>query len=186
VSIAAGCSSSEGSTSSDGGAGSDGNANADASPGTDASASQDGASSQPDSGADTSAPGACNMLGVPANAPEEAIASDAPAATGGTVADGTYDLVKVISYTGAGGQTGTSTTQMGERYEIRSNTWQLATSVQGTLGHFTQTVTYSGTNVTPTTTCGSALDAALPYSVDGSKLTLYAFGGRVALVFQKS
>lgn len=174
-----------------GGAREDAGAAGDARPADDASASSDAlpspdASQGQDGGAPDSTTQSCNTLGVPANAQQESIASDAPAATGGNVGDGTYDLVNAIHYTGVGGTSGMmGVSGTAERYEIHGNTWQLATSVNGTLGHFTHTTVLSGTTMMLTTTCGTALDGTTPYSVSGTKLTLFAFGGRLALVFEK-
>ncbi len=174
-----------------GGAKEDADAGGDAQRADDASASADArpspdASQGSDGGAPDSTTQSCNTLGVPPNAQQESIASNAPAATGGNVGDGTYDLVNVINFTGVGGTSGMmGVSGTAERYEIHGNTWQLATSVNGTLGHFTHTALLSGTTMTPTTTCGTALDGATPYSVSGTKLTLYVFGGRLAFVFEK-
>ncbi len=187
--VAVGCSSgSEGVVTSDAGAGSDASSTGDSSTSAEASTSSDASTTLPDTGPspDSSAPAACNALGVPAYAPQEAIASAAPAATGGTIADGTWDLVNIISFTGPGGASGPmGTSTMAERYEVSGATWQLGTSVNGNAAHFTQHVVMSGTSLTPTTTCGSGVDGTLPYSATSSTLTIYTFGGHLGLVFNK-
>jgi hypothetical protein len=128
--VAPACSSSSSSsTQSDGGRSSDAVSEASSKPEGAAGGGDDAAGSAAPDGSGDDGPTVCNTLvnsGQPVTAMQ--VASDPPAAQGGTPANGTYLLTSETIYTGAGGATGPSGTQritiqiQGSTVQVSKNT----------------------------------------------------------------
>ena len=173
VSISA-CSSSESSppaASTDGGGGSDSpSASEAASPVDAASDSKPAEAAAPDGSAE------CNAI---ANAAPEAtqatIKGNAPAATGGTIAAGTYFLTEFTLYDPAGTASSPEPSGMHATLMIAGNVMDSVMDLgDGVDRRFSETFTVNGTDVDRVLTCpkpGPDLDAA--YSVTGKNLVIY-------------
>jgi hypothetical protein len=172
------CSSSGGGgTLTDGGSGPDG-----ARP-PDALVAADGA------GADANNP--CNTLSVGGAAaiPLNQVASEAPAAMGGTFSDGTYLLTRYTTYTGPGGATGPLPLSLRIRWDLAGGTVQsVEADGDGTnVRHFTARLTTSGTRFTETQSCPRATVDEGTYSATATSVTEWVSdkGQVVEAVFTK-
>ena len=162
TSLLAACSSTSNSSLDDGGAGRDALAASDAP----VDASADGAGD---------AAMACND--VVNSAPVVAvtqIADDPPASSGGTIADGTYELTAVAIYTGASGPTGPSGTEQ-TTVVVSGATFQVVSA--GQPPRRTLTLATSGTAFTATDTCPDSTVTTGTYTATATGLTIVIAGG---------
>jgi hypothetical protein len=99
----------------------------------------------------------------------EQVASDPPAAQGGTIEDGTYWMTAATVYTGPGGPTGETGT-MQTTILVSGGTIQVVT----TRGPATRTVsiTTSGTYFTVTDSCPDTAVVQGSFTASGSTLTI--------------
>jgi hypothetical protein len=184
--VFAGCSSNSGGASpADGGeAGSGDAASSDASGGDSSSGDASGgdASGGDASGGDASAGDAgddggqgCNTLVDSAQPVTIAqVAMDPPAPSGGTIADGTYELTGAIVYTGPNGPSGTSGMAQ-ETIAVSGSTVQVVSN--GTPARRTVTLATQSTSFTATDTCPDSSVTMGSYSVTGSTLLIFLDGG---------
>ena len=154
-------------------AGPDSSAAADSGPGADSGSPVDAA---PESAAVTDA-GCLIIDNAAAVVMGQNVASDEPAATGGTIPDGTYYVTAVTAYQGTGGMAGPT----GQTYQFTSRvtgtTYDAIESISGGKATVTTgTLAPSGTNITITQTC-PATDAGVStfnqFSSDGTTVTFY-------------
>lgn len=175
------CSSSSDSTGTTGDAG-----GADSSTATDGSSKGDSSSSA-DSSIDKpdGASGCTTIVNAAPESTSATVKGDAPTATGGTIADGTYFLTEFTVYDPAGTASAPSPSGLKVTLFIKGD---LMLSVQelpdATVSTFSETFVVSGTALNRTLTCPKAApDLKAVYSVSGSKLTIYetdASSGTVA------
>jgi hypothetical protein len=123
---------------------------------------------------------ACNELpAVTADVMLSSAPEQAPAAQGGTIADGTYVL---MGQTWHGQSEPFSVTLPGVRVQIAGTSWQ---EVEGAAGNAinpprrrTNQLAASGTTLTLTRTCPSAgAPETMEYTAEGDVLTLYILDG---------
>jgi hypothetical protein len=122
-------------------------------------------------------PPSCNDLVL--DAPAFVLHSDpgaAPAATGGTIVDGTYFVTGATMY----GQSLSDLPFGRHKAQISGSTWQEVESVDSEPGgvnpdeHRTFSLTSTGTSLTLSRSCPSGSETAvLQYSAEGSRLTVY-------------
>lgn len=157
----------------------------------DATSSTDGGSKADTSTGDSSTEmpdGATGCTTLTNGAPESTQATvkgAAPAATGGTIADGTYFQTEFTVYDPAGTASAPSPSGLKVTLAIKGN---LMLSVQelpdASVSTFAETFVVAGTALNRTLTCPKkAPDLSAVYSVAGSKLTIYetdAMSGLVA------
>jgi hypothetical protein len=130
--------------------------------------------------------GSCNAL-VNAGAPVSAtlVAAAPPAAGGGTVADGTYVLVKYQVYTGPGGQSGPTGSSLASTLALAGGTYQAVSLTSGSTGEIRVNGAYAtnGTKYTATTTCPGGAPTVVDYTADPTTLTQYGATGANTLEF---
>lgn len=96
-------------------------------------------------------------------------AGDAPPATGGVIASGTYVVTSAVRYTGAAGQTGPS----GQKVQMTVRiTGQDAESIFDNVPR-RATIHVDGVNLRTTARCPSSAVDDAPFSASGDSLTLY-------------
>lgn len=137
--------------------------------------------------------GACNTLEPPsASIDQNAVSGDPPAGTGGTIQDGTYDLVGASVYVGIAGVPGLT----GNRYR---GVLQIAGTVLSRTLVFTNTsnatnttaqagpFSLNGVNMVLLVDCPTPVQEQLTYSVtnSGASLTLTNLVTREVYVFQR-
>lgn len=122
--------------------------------------------------------GLCNDLPVTGVLVDQSnVLGTAPAATGGAITDGVYDLIDANVYTGSGGA-GPTGLQIRESLEISGATLDVVTVVAGKETRKTYTFATSASGISVTETCPSSLPAQLwQYSVVGAQLTLLSVPG---------
>ncbi|MDB4938320.1 MAG: hypothetical protein JWP87_5292 [Labilithrix sp.] len=120
--------------------------------------------------------GECNA--VTNGAPEltsSTIKGDAPAATGGTIADGTYFQKEFNIYDPAGTASAPSPSGLKVTLVIEGSSMQSVQELpDASVATFTETFVANGTKLDRTLTCPKATtDLKAVYSVSGSTLTIY-------------
>ncbi len=119
--------------------------------------------------------GACNALVNSAQAVTiQQVAMDPPSPTGGTIADGTYDLTAVAIYTGPNGPSGPSGTSQ-TTIAIAGDTIQVVGN--GQPERRTVTLATMGSTFTATDTCPDTKVTMGSYSFAGSALVIFLDGG---------
>lgn len=108
---------------------------------------------------------------------EQSVATAEPAATGGTIPDGTYFVTAATIYAGPGGATGPTGTTYQFTSHVSGMTYDAIESITGGKASVSSgTLVTSGTNVTVQQTC-PATDAGPStlnqFSSDGTTVTLY-------------
>jgi hypothetical protein len=169
VFVAAGCSSSSGDdTSAD--SGSDA---ADSAPLDSAAADSSPADSSTRDASDGG--GACNAVAnIAQTIMIQQVASDPPAARGGTFVDGTYAMTDVTIYTGAQGPTGASGTAQ-TTLEVSGTTFQVVTS--GDPATRTVSAVISGSSITATDTCPDSTVFNETFTATATSFVVYLDGG---------
>jgi hypothetical protein len=108
---------------------------------------------------------------------EQSVATAEPAATGGTIPDGTYFVTAATSYAGPGGMTGPTGTTYQFTSHVSAGTYDAIESITGGKASVTTgTLVTSGTNITIQQTCPATDGGLSPYnqfSSDGTTVTLY-------------
>jgi hypothetical protein len=159
--------------------------------GADSSSATDASSKGDTSAADSStekpdgATGCTTIVNGASESTSATVKGNAPAPTGGTIADGTYFLNEFSVYDPAGTASAPSPSGLKVTLFIQGN---LMLSVQelpdGSVSTFSETFVVAGTDLNRTLTCPKAApDLKAVYSVAGSKLTIYetdASSGTVA------
>lgn len=136
---------------------------------------------------------ACNGMFPEPAVTQMQIASNPPAATGGSVTDGVYYLLIALNtYTGPGGASGPTNRSLMEEFETVMSAvpphWQYVTSSDGgPVEHETATVSFAGVNVTQQFSCPTISTITQGYSATGTDLRLYAPNGSATdeLVFKQ-
>jgi hypothetical protein len=120
-------------------------------------------------------PGVCNALVISgASVAAMQVAANAPPATGGAIANGTYHLVDMTLYTGPGGATGALPVLLKQTVAIHGNTADTIAEFGATTASATATFVTSGASVTSTGTCPSAgAPEIATYSVNGTSLVMF-------------
>lgn len=172
TSLGVGCGSSSNSTSSDAGMNNDSGTGGDGSVAMDAGGNDGGA--------------ACNSFAIGGQQVDvQQVASDPPAAMGGTIMSGTYVMTSAKIYTGVGGATGPSGETTQQTIVISttngtSGTVQIAQISFGgdspTIDRSTGTFNVSGTNLTYADTCGGTDSGTAGFTVAGNTFTIYPPG----------
>jgi hypothetical protein len=118
--------------------------------------------------------GCGNVTNVAAAIGATMVATSAPAATGGAISDGTYHLVNLVVFTGAGGSSGPLALSVKQTIVIHGSTADAVTDANGTIEQATASIAPAGTAVTYTPTCPKP-DVALSggFSATASSLVLY-------------
>jgi len=125
-------------------------------------------------------PNVCNAL---VNAASEVtgmqVATEAPAAVGGAVIDGTYHLTDLTIYTGAGGQAGALPIQLKQTIAIHGTTADAITEVSGMSQAQSTTFITSGTTATTAGTCPKVeAPQTGEYSATPTSLVLFLVNGQ--------
>ena len=99
-------------------------------------------------------PNGCNALvNVGSLVTAVQVAAEAPAATGGVVADGTYHLTDLTIFTGEGGQAGALPVQLKQTVSIHGTSADAVTEVNGKSQGQSTTFVTNGTSATTAGTC---------------------------------
>ncbi len=141
-----------------------------------AAPTEDGAAAAGDAGASANDGGPCNTL--PNDAPEstiETVQGNAPPATGGTIADGTYFQTKFVIYDPTSNASPPEPGGLKSTLRITGKTMDLVLDLgDGENKTFTESFTTTGTTLDRILSCpttGKDLEAV--YSVAGSELVVY-------------
>jgi hypothetical protein len=183
---ASGCSSSSDSSSSPGAADS-GAAVADAGSSSDGS-TKDAATTADtgakDAGTDAVASGCNALVNSAPESTQSTIASAAPAATGGTIVDGTYFLTEFNLYDPAGSASAPEPSGLKVTLAIHGNEMDsIQTLPDDSSDTFAETFVVSGTDLNRTLTCPNpGPDLQAVYSVTGNTLTIYETNATSQLV----
>jgi hypothetical protein len=131
---------------------------------------------------ETSAP--CNDVAV-GGAVVETVAVPAvlPTFAGGTIADGTYDLVTMEEYSGVGGKSGKTGGTLRETIVVSGGVWQAAVSANGgDVQHLTARVTPAATTLSITATCGGAMPPSYGFDASATGLRIGGATGASSVV----
>jgi hypothetical protein len=125
-------------------------------------------------------PNACNALVNVAPAVDAMqVAAEPPAATGGAVPNGTYHLVDLTIYTGAGGAAGAIPLAVRQTVAIHGASADVITDVGGAPRAQSSTFVTAGITVTTAGTCPTADPPETgQYSVTPTSLVLYLVNGQ--------
>jgi len=108
---------------------------------------------------------------------EQSVATAEPAATGGTIPDGTYFVTAATVYAGPGGMTGPTGTTYQFTTHISANTYDAIESVTGGAASvFSGTFAINGTSAQILQTCPATDSGVSPYdqiTSDGTTVTVY-------------
>jgi len=108
------------------------------------------------------------------------IDASAPAATGGQIQSGVYNLAYFYPYTGAGGNTGLGAATVTQSISITGGTMQSVRSEDGGAEQrFTSTITTAGATLSMTRTCGGTGTQAFPYSAGPGSLMIDVVEGQL-------
>jgi hypothetical protein len=117
---------------------------------------------------------ACNDVKLPITPAVQPtyVASNAPAFTGGTVADGTYVLTSAVAYTGPGGYTGTLSYSMQAVYRFGGGRVDFSYAESGSTTIASATVTTSGSLMSGNVICGGINTFNESYTATGTTILL--------------
>jgi hypothetical protein len=105
-----------------------------------------------------------------------AMATAAPVPTGGTIAEGTYELSALTLYTGPGGSTTAPGGTFSAVFEISGNTMQQVGSEDGVEKRYTSTFTISGSTVSTVDSCPVSDSSTHSLSATPTELRIYDSG----------
>jgi hypothetical protein len=147
-----------------------------------------------DAGTDARADaGACTTLDIGgAQVDQQGVVGDPPAGSGGTVLDGTYDMIEARLYVGAAGAPGVTGNRFQATLRITGGTMERAVIFTSNAGGSTRsfvsgTLTVSGPNATYAIACPNPTQESLAISVlsGGTSLTLTNQVTKEAFVWSK-
>lgn len=123
----------------------------------------------------------CNNLGNSApSVAQQYAAGEAPAPSGGTIADGTYFVTGSRVFVGDAGLSGPTGAMLKQTEVVTGNTFKLVSFEGPVIGSVTQNGTYSvnaDASVVATTTCPAPDQRQLGFDSDGGTLTIYTGQG---------
>jgi hypothetical protein len=159
-------------------------------PGTNAGGGQPGSDAGTDAGSDA---GACTTLTITGNRVDQlGIVGEPPPGTGGTVLDGTYDMIEAQLYLPDGGAPGVTGNSFRGSLRISGSTVERSVIFTGNAGGDSRsvvrgTLTVSGANGTYAIACPSLAQESLAVSVPdgGASLTLSNQVTKEAFVWSK-
>jgi hypothetical protein len=125
---------------------------------------------------DTGPGGACNTLtNTATEANQSTVKGNAPAATGGTIADGTYFLSEFVLYDPTGTDEAPSPSGLNVTMSIKGTAMDsIQTLPDSTSQTFAETFVTNGTKLQRTLSCPKAgPDLEAVYTVAGNKLTIF-------------
>ena len=128
-----------------------------------------------DAGVDGATPTSCNTLvNDGTDVGIEMVATNAPAATGGTIADGKYHLTSVVLYSGPGGTAGPLPATIKSTVLVHGGFVDIIQSTGTKVDRLTQAISATGTVVTWTQTCPKGSKAtSTGYSATPTSLTTF-------------